>query len=74
MKEAESNNEEVEINKKDYNLEELEKENIKEKDSSLEIVKNELQEVDLSVTNNLETITLKNPNEVYYEIYRVCTN
>ena len=68
--EAESNNGDVEINKKDNNLEELEKENIKEKDSSLEIVKNELQEVDLSVTNNLETITLKNPNEVYYEIYR----
>ena len=33
---------------------------------------NDLKEVDLSTTldNNLETITLKKPNQVYYEIYQ----
>jgi hypothetical protein len=65
--------EEVSITSDDY-LEKKENENIKEKDDSLEIVntglKYELEEVNLVPTNNLETITLKKPNEVYYEIYK----
>jgi hypothetical protein len=65
--------EEVSITSDDY-LEKKENENIKEKDDSLEIVntglKYDLEEVNLVPTNNLETITLKNPKEVYYEIYR----
>ena len=29
-----------------------------------------LKEVDFTLENNLETITLKKPNQVYYEIYQ----
>ena len=31
---------------------------------------NILKEVDFTLENNLETITLKKPNQVYYEIYQ----
>lgn len=31
---------------------------------------NEIEEVNLEVNNNLETITLKKPNQVYYDLYR----
>jgi len=41
-------------------------------DENIEEDPNSLKEVDLSSTleNNLETITLKKPNQVYYEIYQ----
>lgn len=31
---------------------------------------NEIEEINLEVNNNLETITLKKPNQVYYDLYR----
>jgi hypothetical protein len=44
-----------------------------DKDPEVEPVKedpNILKEVDFTLENNLETITLKKPNQVYYEIYQ----
>jgi hypothetical protein len=44
-----------------------------DKDPEMEPVKedpNILKEVDFTLENNLETITLKKPNQVYYEIYQ----
>ena len=44
-----------------------------DKESETEQVKedpNILKEVDFTLENNLETITLKKPNQVYYEIYQ----
>ena len=44
-----------------------------DKDPEVELVKedpNILKEVDFTLENNLETITLKKPNQVYYEIYQ----
>ena len=44
-----------------------------DKESEKEQVKedpNILKEVDFTLENNLETITLKKPNQVYYEIYQ----
>ena len=44
-----------------------------DKDPEVESVKedpNILKEVDFTLENNLETITLKKPNQVYYEIYQ----
>lgn len=35
-----------------------------------DLTTNDIQEVELDVKDNSETITLKKPNEVYYEIYR----
>jgi hypothetical protein len=45
---------------------------VQELTSDLEEDPNSLKEIDLSSTleNNLETITLKKPNQVYYEIYQ----
>lgn len=31
---------------------------------------NDIEEINLEVNNNLETITLKKPNQVYYDLYR----
>ena len=40
-------------------------------DASSELMENELKEFDLSSNlNSLETMTLKKPNQVYYEIYK----
>ena len=58
------------INKNDNQLEEIEL-NIEELDASSELMENELKEFDLSSNlNSLETMTLKKPNQVYYEIYK----
>jgi len=45
--------------------------NIEELDNSTETLDDELKEFDLSSNlNSLETMTLKKPNQVYYEIYK----
>jgi len=57
-------------NNDDNKLEQIEL-NIEELDASSELIENELKEFDLtSNLNSLETITLKKPNQVYYEIYK----
>ena len=58
------------VNTIDNKLEEIEL-NIEELDASSELMENELKEFDLSSNlNSLETMTLKKPNQVYYEIYK----
>ena len=57
-------------NNDDNKLQEIEL-NIEELDVSSELMENELKEFDLSSNlNSLETMTLKKPNQVYYEIYK----
>ena len=59
-------------NIQDSNIEELDIEDL-DKEPEVEPVKedpNILKEVDFTLENNLETITLKKPNQVYYEIYQ----
>jgi hypothetical protein len=55
-----------------FDVEDLDKKEIEEKEKEEEEDPTILKEVDLSSTleNDLETFTLKKPNQVYYEIYQ----
>jgi hypothetical protein len=57
----ESNNIEIE-------MEELDIEELNEPKDLLEV------DLDLNMENNLETITLKKPNQVYFELYKEARN
>ena len=61
----ESNNENINI---DIDIEEL---NIEELNESKELLEVDL---DVSLQNSLETITLKKPNQVYFELYKEARN
>lgn len=67
---------EEEKNNLEDNLENLEKNEDSVKDEPEDVRTsdkdslNELEEVDLELNNDLESMTLKKPNEVYYEIYK----
>ena len=61
----ESNNENIDIN---LDIEELDTEELNEPKELLEV------ELDVNLENNLETITLKKPNQVYFELYKEARN
>jgi hypothetical protein len=61
----ESNNENIDIN---LDIEELDIEELNEPKELLEV------ELDVNLENNLETITLKKPNQVYFELYKEARN
>ena len=66
------NDKKVDLNNNNNNndLQEVEL-NIEELDAPTEVINDELKEFDLSSNlNSLETMTLKKPNQVYYEIYK----
>ena len=60
-----TNNENIDIN---LDIEELDIDELNDPKELLEV------ELDVNLENNLETITLKKPNQVYFELYKEARN
>jgi len=60
----------TELDKKELDKKELDKKELDKKELDKKEDPSALKEIDFTLENNLESITLKKPNQVYYEIYQ----
>ena len=67
---SQNNNPEININLEEETKIDLEETKEQETKEQEELESNELKEFDIDLEDNLETISLKKPNQVYYEIYK----